>query len=478
MSRIAKLSDVIGKFHAVHGNRYGYQFVEYDNAKTKVAIWCRKCSKRFWQAPEKHMSGCGCPVCAKSKNANAMKKISEKNAASIVDEFKKVHGDKYDYSFVRYVGANKKVEIVCKTCGIRFHQKPVEHKRGAGCRKCAIRVAHDGVIEQKAKSMIKEFTRIHGDKYDYSYAVYCGAKNGVKIICKACGQIFTQTPDHHRQGHGCPICAMEASRQRLMSGRGVIRRLAGVRSNGRDVIQKFVNVHGSKYGYEFVEYVRSDKKVKIRCNKCGNFFWQNPDNHLQGQGCIRCGKIEGGKIRIEKESKRVLSKFYQIHGDKYDYSRVVYSGDKSLISIGCRKCGRVFKQSSGKHKMGHGCTYCKESKGERMVERVLQELGLPFEREKKFVACRNINPLPFDFYIFDNKGGVVIECHGEQHYRPVPFWGGMDAFQKRVVLDGIKKKFCEDKGIQYVEIPYGKSLASIRRILSAKFPKKNEMVAA
>jgi hypothetical protein len=46
-----------------------------------------------------------------------------------------VHGDKYDYSLVKYTHNKLKVEIVCKMHGV-FPQQARLHLKGQGCRKC------------------------------------------------------------------------------------------------------------------------------------------------------------------------------------------------------------------------------------------------------------------------------------------------------------------------------------------------------
>jgi hypothetical protein len=53
----------------------------------------------------------------------------------IVDAVK-IHGDKYDYSKVNYLGNKVKVIIVCKNHG-EFMQTPNDHTGKHGCRKCS-----------------------------------------------------------------------------------------------------------------------------------------------------------------------------------------------------------------------------------------------------------------------------------------------------------------------------------------------------
>lgn len=111
---------------ATHKNIYNYDKVEYRSRRDKVEIVCSKHGS-FWKFPKAHERGEGCPYCI---NRHL------KNTKLIIQEFKEVHGEKYNYSKVEYVKSHVPVEIICKTHG-SFLQLPVEHKRGKGCLKCA-----------------------------------------------------------------------------------------------------------------------------------------------------------------------------------------------------------------------------------------------------------------------------------------------------------------------------------------------------
>ena len=52
-----------------------------------------------------------------------------------LEDFKKIHGDLYDYSKVEYINTYTKVKIICKTHGI-FEQTPQSHLNGFHCRAC------------------------------------------------------------------------------------------------------------------------------------------------------------------------------------------------------------------------------------------------------------------------------------------------------------------------------------------------------
>lgn len=118
------------------------------------------------------------------------------------------HRDKYDYSLVNYKKANIKIKIICPKHG-EFEQQPNNHLFGQGCIGCMgdnVRNARKFTKEQ----WIEKFTKIHGDRYDYSLIKeFEGSgsitKNKIIIICKKHGE-FLQTPNSHVQGTGCPYC--------------------------------------------------------------------------------------------------------------------------------------------------------------------------------------------------------------------------------------------------------------------------------
>lgn len=116
------------------------------------------------------------------------------------------HGDKYDYSLVKYINSYTDVKIVCPTHGI-FEQPPADHVR-FGCNFCSQKLNSDKSAKIKrltTEKFIERSIKIHNEKYDYSLSNYTSTDNNVEIICKIHG-IFNQTPHHHLMGCGCPDC--------------------------------------------------------------------------------------------------------------------------------------------------------------------------------------------------------------------------------------------------------------------------------
>ncbi len=67
------------------------------------------------------------------------------------------------------------------------------------------------------------------------------------------------------------------------------------RTNKRKTTEQFiadaVAVHGDKYNYSKVEYVKNRSKVLVTCPIHGDWGIA-PDNHLRGQGCPKCGWVK------------------------------------------------------------------------------------------------------------------------------------------------------------------------------------------
>ena len=186
--RKKSIEQFIKESRTVHGDKYDYSKVEYYNIDKKVCIICPEHGE-FWQTPYHHLNGCGCPKCVGQG----------KTTEDVVEKFKKIHGDKYDYSKVEYTNSLKKVCIICPEHG-EFWQSPTNHLNGCGCPKCS------NVKHKTTNEFIKESRTVHGDKYDYSKVEYVNAHTKVCIICPEHGE-FWQTPNKHLLGHKCPKCS-------------------------------------------------------------------------------------------------------------------------------------------------------------------------------------------------------------------------------------------------------------------------------
>lgn len=190
----------------------------------------------------------------------------------VIKRFKKIHGNRYGYSLVDFKGTKIPVTIICPIHG-EFNQRPEIHFRGSGCNKCGIEKAK---LKQTSNTelFIKSTEKIHNYKYDYSEVAYVNNSTSVIIKCKIHGK-FKQKPSDHLTGKGCAKC-------------GDISSAEAKRSNTTDFITKARKIHSNTYMYEKVEYNSAKEKITITCKTHGDFK-QAPNNHLDGQGCPKCG---------------------------------------------------------------------------------------------------------------------------------------------------------------------------------------------
>lgn len=66
----------IEKAKRIHNDRYDYSKVEYVNAHTKVCIICPEHGE-FWQIPNNHLNGNGCPLCKNRKIGDGLRDTVE-----------------------------------------------------------------------------------------------------------------------------------------------------------------------------------------------------------------------------------------------------------------------------------------------------------------------------------------------------------------------------------------------------------------
>ena len=186
------------------------------------------------------------------------------------------------------------------------------------------------------KEVIYQFTDMHKDRYDYSMVQYNGVDTKVKIICRIHGQ-FEQTPYLHKKGAGCGKCAGTA------------------RLTTAEVVKDFKKIYGGIYDFSKVNYKSAMIPVKILCPKHGEFE-KKPNELKNGHGCPNCGNESSGKSSIIP-IEEVLLTFNNVHGSKYDYTKIKYKNGTTPIKIICSKHG-PFYQTPKAHKIGRGCGEC------------------------------------------------------------------------------------------------------------------------
>lgn len=198
-SKRVTTEEFISRSNLVHSNRYDYKDVVINNVEEKIKIIC-PIHGSFFQRPASHLKGFGCNKCGRESTGRQLKMTQKE----FVDLGTKLHGGKYDYSFVTYLNALTKVTISCPRHG-PFEQIPSAHIRGTGCPHCGTERAASLKLKT-TQQFIDEARLAHGDKYDYSQSRYEGSHQKVEISCVIHGK-FYQNAMNHITGTGCPGCA-------------------------------------------------------------------------------------------------------------------------------------------------------------------------------------------------------------------------------------------------------------------------------
>ena len=340
-----------------------------------------------------------------------------------LEKSKKFHEDVYDYSKVVFNNLSTKVIIICKVHG-EFQQTPSNHTR-FGCSKCY------GNYNYTTDEWIEKAKEVHGNKYDYSKVEYIRSCEEIKIICNACKYEFNQVANAHMQGCGCSKCS------------------GNYNYTTEEWVEKAKEVHGNKYDYSKAEYINTNTKVKIICSDHGEFE-QTPNCHTsQKQGCPECGDESSATKRSYTEEEWI-QKAKEVHGNKYDYSKVEYDNSKTKVMIICREHGE-FEQNPCAHTNKQGCPCCNIFKSESLCRSILNNLT-----NSNFIKARPkfLGGLELDGYCEELK--CAFEYNGKQHYYYNEYFhrNGIKDLISQNIRDKMKKQICEKNGIKLISIPY------------------------
>ena len=255
--------------------------------------------------------------------------------------------------------------------------------------------------KSKYKEWFEKSKQFHEDVYDYSKVIFNNLSTKVIIICKVHGE-FHQTPSNHTR-FGCSKCG------------------GNYNYTTEEWIKKAREVHGNKYDYSKVMYLKSKTKVTIGCKEHGDFE-QTPGNHLNlEQGCSKCG----GNYNYTTEEW--IEKAKEVHENKYDYSKVEYINKNTKVIIICKVHGE-FEQTPGNHVNNYGCYKCGGTYNystEEWIKKAKEVHGNKYDYSKvEYIrSCEEIiiicNSCKYEFNQVANshmQGGGCSKCSGKYSY--------------------------------------------------------------
>ncbi|MDF9599575.1 hypothetical protein P7D15_00175 [Bacillus cereus] len=406
----------------------------YRGSKERIRIKHLLCNHEWDVFPYQFLHRSKCSHCGKGR------KTKEQFQKDVSNQW----GDEY-IVIGEYINNRTKVQMKHLVCGREWAFTPLNLKKCKGCTTCN-------------SKRIKRYKKTHAD---FIKEVYENVKNEYKVLGTyknnrekilmqhtTCGNEWLVTPKNFLTNNSrCPACN---SKQK------------GI----KDFKKKVNQIVGDEY-IVVGEYINNKTKIRMLHRKCGEIVEIAPNNFSKGCRCSKCSSKKAN-IKKRKTHAEFVSDIYRLEGDKYSVIGK-YIDVKTYVSLKHNECGHIWDSTPHNFFAGRRCPKCRASKGEKEIEKFLQEHNIVYKSQYIAEGCRYKRDLRFDFGIFSNNNLVaVIEYDGQQHITPVSIFGGKKAFETLQKRDEIKNNYCKVNGIKMFRIPFW-DIEDIDEILSDLF---------
>lgn len=197
-------------------------------------------------------------------------------------------------------------------------------------------------------------------------------------------------------------------------------------------IDKAKTVHNGLYTYEKTIIVKRREPVIITCKVHGDFK-QLAGNHLKGMGCPICGRertSQASAAKAQRAGEKFVTDALTKHGNKYDYSKVIYKNCKTNVTIICPAHGE-FEQTPSNHLNKNNTCGCPKCGKESSVLAALRDKEMHTERLKQLAAksmkaaeakfmktIKEVHGGFYDYSLVEYKGRkslitIICPVHGE-----------------------------------------------------------------
>ena len=139
------------------------------------------------------------------------KKWSHMDTETFINRCRFVHGNQYEYKYVRYVNPRTKIKLICKRCGLSWLTNPYAHLTGCGCPRCLYKRLPQNQTRSNAW-FLEKVKQVHPSGFRY-LTPFRGSWKKMHIKCLCCGKIFWQKASSHLEGTGCPHCSVERNKK-------------------------------------------------------------------------------------------------------------------------------------------------------------------------------------------------------------------------------------------------------------------------
>ena len=319
-----------------------------------------------------------------------------------------------------YQGAKTTILMKHESCGYEWKISPNNFFKGKRCPYCSKKP------KKLSQEIFEKRVEEQGDREYIPLEKYQGSTIPISMRHKICSHEWKVKPKRFFEGTRCPYC---------------------FRINQRLTQKEFENRVNKKWVGEFTvlgKYKNNRTPVLVKHEKCGYEWKIVPSSLFKKSRCPFCARNAKKDTAFYSKEVENLDKNYKVIGK--------YKNNKEKVKMVHLECGNDFEMVPGNFLQGYRCPHCNQSRGEYNVSRFLKEHSIEYEVQKRFKDCIDKRSLPFDFYI--PTLNTCIEFDGKQHFEPVDYFGGEKTFKEVQRRDGIKTKYCKEKGIKLLRIRY------------------------
>lgn len=350
-----------------------------------------------------------------------------------------LYGDEYYILDQDYIGNKLKI-LIKHTCGTisKVNVSGLLSKK-SGCQNCLKIPKYD------IDGIKKRCFDIFGDEYTILSDVYKNTKTKIIVKHNVCNNEYgVQRDSFLIRGQRCPEC------------------FGNLKLSILDIKDRCLEIHGDEYSILSNDIKNTSSKIEVIHNRCNNSYFINVNSFINGK--IKCAFCNGTK----KQSIDILKdRCYKLHGDKYEILSELYINIDKKILVKHNECGYEWNvKATNFINKKSGCPMCSpKSKGELLIIEYLTKNNIKFYKEKEFENCKYESYLHFDFYLLDLN--ICIEFDGQQHFKPIEYFGGEESYRKQIEKDSIKNDYCINNNIKLIRIPYWE-LGNIDSILNTE----------
>ena len=309
---------------------------------------------------------------------------------------------------------------------------------------------------------------------------YKNQKTKIDFYCNKCSNTWSTTPmSILKTSFGCPECANKILRSKLIT--------KNISTSGRfvdlypDLAKRFDNEKNVDINIQDFS-PKSGQYVWWKCDVCGHSWHSKVATVVNSKGnCPQCyrSNMTNNVISYRLNKNGSLADNYPDLLEEWDYDKniditpeIITVKSNKKVWWKCKKCGHEWQAKIAKRTSGEGCPYCYRFEKSNLQQKVQDYIEVKYDYDFLHeydcsLRCRNPKTnhlLPYDNeLIIDDNTRVIIECHGEQHYKICGLTKlaakkynttPEEALKYIQWKDEYKKNYALSHGYYYLDIPY------------------------